>query len=71
MVIPLGIFRTDDPIRDFERHEAKQESWLARRPVCADCEQHIQEETAYYINGEWLCQGCMSTYLVEVRDYIE
>lgn len=67
----MGIHRTDNPIRDFLNHEKEQEDWLSRRPECADCGEHIQDEHAYYINGEWMCQSCMSTYLVEVRDYIE
>lgn len=67
----MGIFRTDDPAADFSRHDAEQEAWLARRPECADCGEHIQDENAYYINGEWICQSCMSTYLVNVGDYIE
>ncbi len=67
----MGIHRSDDPLADFMAREAEQESWLSERPECADCGEHIQDEQAYYINGEWMCQGCMSTYLVEVRDYIE
>ena len=67
----MGIFRTDDPLADFARHEAEQESWLANRPECADCGERIQDEDAYYINGEFVCKGCMSTYLVNVGDYIE
>jgi len=55
----------------FRCHERKQEAWLARRPECADCGEPIQDESAYYINGVWLCQDCMSTYLVDVEDYIE
>ena len=58
----MGVFRTGDPLTDFARHEAEREAWLAKRPVCADCEQHIQEEEAYYINGEWICEDCMDSY---------
>ena len=67
----MGIHRSDCPDRDFAAWDAKQEAWLARRPVCADCECHIQDENAYYINGVWICEDCMSAYLVEVGDYIE
>lgn len=58
----MRIHRTDDPVADFNAWDAEQESWLARRPECADCEQHIQEESAYYINGEWICESCMEAY---------
>ena len=67
----MGIFRTDDPAADFDRWEAEQEAWLRKRPVCADCDKHIQDESAYYINGVFVCQDCMSAYLVNVGDYIE
>lgn len=43
-------------------HDARQEKALAARPVCADCDQHIQDEEAYYINGEWICTDCMDSY---------
>ena len=66
----MGIHRTDDPVADFNAWDAEQESWLARRPVCADCGHNIQDEKAYYINGEWICKKCMSTYFVDVEDYI-
>lgn len=60
------MFYTDDPIRDAERHQAAQDRQLAQLPVCADCDHPIQDETAYYINGEWICRDCMSTYEREV-----
>lgn len=57
---------TDDPLFDFARHDAEQNKRLEQHPVCADCDQHIQDETAYYINGEWLCRDCISAYEREV-----
>lgn len=59
---------TDDPARDFERYDAEQEARLAKRPVCADCDEHIQEDEAYYINGEWICERCMDSYRREVLE---
>ena len=56
----------DDPVADFERYDAKQNRRLARLPVCSDCDEHIQDETAYYINGEWVCESCMDGYKREV-----
>ena len=57
---------TDDPLADFDRWDAEQNRQLEERPVCADCDEHIQDETAYYINGEWICKNCMSSYEREV-----
>lgn len=57
---------TDDPLADFDRWDAEQNRRLEERPVCADCDEHIRDETAYYINGEWICKDCMSSYEREV-----
>ena len=60
------MYRTNDPIADFNRWDAEMNSRLEQRPVCADCDEHIQDEFAYYINGEWICMRCMSAYEREV-----
>jgi formylmethanofuran dehydrogenase subunit E len=57
---------SDNPLADFDAWDAEQNKWLERRPVCADCENHIQDETAFYINGEWICRDCLSAYEQEV-----
>ena len=55
----MSIFRSDDPDRDFEMWDAEQEAWLAERPVCADCDEPIQEDHCFEINGEYICPRCM------------
>lgn len=57
------MYRTDDPLADFDRHEAEQERKRRRIPRCSECDEHIQDEYAYYINGEWICEECMRQYL--------
>lgn len=57
---------TDNPIADFDAWDADQNKRLARLPVCADCDEPIQDEFAYYINGEWICENCMDAYRREV-----
>lgn len=57
---------TDDPIADYAAWDAEQHRRLAHRPTCAECGEHIQDDEAYYINGEWICQNCMDTYKREV-----
>lgn len=57
---------TDDPIADFERYDAGLNRRLEQRPVCADCDEPIQDDRAYYINGEWICMDCMDSYIREV-----
>lgn len=53
---------TDDPLADFDRWDAEQTAALERLPRCCECYEPIQDEVAYYINGEWVCEACMDTY---------
>lgn len=46
------MFYSDDPIADYDRYDAEQNKRLAKLPVCADCDYPIQDEFAYYINGD-------------------
>lgn len=44
------------------RHDAEQGAELARRPLCEYCEEPIQDEYAYYIEGVWFCESCMNEH---------
>lgn len=62
---------TDDPCADFLRHDAEQQAWLDKLPKCSECGQPIQDDEAYYINDEWICQECLNNnYKRWVDDYI-
>ena len=54
----------------FERREAAQERWLARRPVCAECGEPIQEEFAVRIGWKWYCMHCIEENTTSVEDEI-
>lgn len=43
----------------FKEHDAEQQAWLKKRPICGECGEHIQEEYCYEINGEYICEHCM------------
>lgn len=53
------MFETDDPVADFDRWDEAQNDWLVKRPVCADCGEHIQDDHCYEINDEYICPRCM------------
>ncbi len=56
----------------WERHEVDLERELAKRPVCSICDEHIQDDYAYNINGELICSECMERHFkVNVEDYIQ
>lgn len=48
-----------DNYSQWEAHERKKEAWLAERPVCADCDNPIQDDHCFEINGEYICPTCM------------
>lgn len=53
---------SNDPLADFDKWDAEQNKQFANLPVCADCDNPIQDDSAYYINGEWICEDCMDSY---------
>lgn len=57
-----------DPVREFERHDYEQQTKLEKFPVCSNCGEHIQQETAVYINGEWYCDDCLSDCRLAIEE---
>ena len=58
-----------DNYDQFVRHEAEQQAQLDKLPECSECGEKIQDEYAYYINGEWVCEQCMNeNYRKEVQE---
>jgi len=56
------INRTDDPNADFDRWDAEQERQLAELPVCDCCDNPIQDDHYYQINGDNICPDCLENY---------
>lgn len=44
----------------WEAHERRMEERLARLPKCMNCGEHIQQETAIYLDWarKWICDEC-------------
>lgn len=56
----------------WEARDREMERRLARRPLCSICDNHIQDEEAYLINGEVICQECLNRdFKINVEDYID
>ena len=51
--------RTDDPLKDFARHEAEQQARLDKLPICAECGEPIQDDECYEIEGGYICEECL------------
>lgn len=56
------MYFTDNPVADADRYENDREEWLKKRPCCSECGEHIQDEFAYYIAGDWICDECMEKF---------
>ena len=54
------MFYSSNPVADFERYDAQQEAELDKLPVCVCCEQPIQEEYGFCIDGDWYCEECLN-----------
>ncbi len=59
-------YRTDDPVWDAYCRDCAEEEALQRRPKCSVCDEHIADDDAYYINGEWICEDCICVFKKEV-----
>lgn len=51
-----------DNYSQWEAHEREQEQRLAKRPVCDYCQEHIQDDFYYEINGENICEHCLDQF---------
>lgn len=56
----------DIPLEDFMRRDAEQQAWLKRRPCCVECGEHIQDDSAVCIRGDYYCDDCIE----DMRKYI-
>lgn len=50
---------TDDPVADFGAWDEEQTRKEAKLPVCDYCNEAIQDDYYYYINGEIICEKCL------------
>lgn len=56
----------------FVMHDAEQQKKLDRLPRCSECDEPIQSETCYEINGELICEDCLeNNHKKWVEDFIE
>ena len=54
----------------FRRHDAEQESTLAKLPECSGCGEKIMTEECYEIGGELFCLNCIEENKVYTEDYV-
>lgn len=62
----------EDNYSMWEHHEHAQQVALARQPVCCYCEEPIQDDFLYDIEGELYCEQCLNiNFRKGTEDYIE
>ena len=61
---------SDNPTADFNHWDSEQQKKLEKRPVCSQCGEHIQDESAYFIFDKWVCNECMEDFKEDIyEDY--
>ena len=53
---------TNNPVRDAEAYQREQGKEISKLPVCTECDEHIQQEEAVNIYGEWYCDDCIESF---------
>ena len=65
-------FMTGDALADFDRWDAEQQAALNKLPKCSECDEPIQDDCYYEINGECVCPACLdNNHKHWVEDYID
>lgn len=62
----MAMRRTDNPLADFEMHEAEQEAKLEKLPKCIRCKEPIQQEDAVKTPFGWYCDVCLEDLRREI-----
>ena len=57
---------SDDPIADFNAYDQECENWLASRPKCDWCGEHIQDDFAFEIGDDLVCDECIYACRTEI-----
>lgn len=54
------------------RYEEERDRELRKLPVCSECDEYIQDEYCYEINGELICPDCIErNHRKFTKDYTE
>ena len=54
------MYRTDNPIADYDRYLSEEQTRLEHLPKCCECDEPITDECCYEINGEYICEKCLN-----------
>lgn len=64
--------RTDNPERDQIKDDARKEAELKKMPKCSHCNEHIQDDYLFDIEGELYCEEhAFELFRKDTADYIK
>lgn len=58
-----------DNYDQFVAHDTYRERSLRRLPVCCNCDEHIQQEKALKIDGNWYCDECIEDMKEDIEEW--
>jgi hypothetical protein len=75
----MMVYKTDDPVADYDRYSAEEESELGKLPVCSACDEPIFEEDLFVLNISvkgahirlLVCPHCMDNSRENREAYME
>ena len=59
---------TDDPLLDFDRYDREQQKRPKELPVCCYCNDPIEDDFCYEINGDYYCEDCLDMHFRKAVD---
>lgn len=61
---------TDDPVRDADRYWSEKDAESEKLPKCCCCDNPINEDFYFDINGEFYCSDCLNyEFRKEIESY--
>lgn len=57
-----------DPVDEFNRYDGRKQKQLERLPRCKSCRDHIQQDTAVCIKGDYWCDDCLEEMRERIGD---
>ena len=64
----MSFFRSGDPLDDFNRYDREQTKRLEALPKCDICDEPIQHDHFYLINGDNVCPECLENEFRKEND---
>lgn len=49
----------------FEQYQRERDNWLGSRPKCDYCDEPIQDDYFYRIEGSKVCRDCLKNFVEE------